>query len=154
MWSTACSRQTGQYPPELRERAARLKRQFNEQFWLPDRGYYAIALDRKKRPVDACASNMGHCLLFGIIDEDKAPLVVERLMSREMFSGWGVRTLASDMGAYNPASYHNGSVWPHDSALIAFGLRRYGFDEDFTLIFDGLLEAASRVSVTDQCQPR
>ncbi|MBT2512332.1 glycogen debranching N-terminal domain-containing protein [Arthrobacter sp. ISL-30] len=127
---------------ELRDRGALLKRQFNEQFWLPDKGYYAVALDRHKRPVDACASNMGHCLLFGIVDEDKAPLVVERLMSREMFSGWGVRTLASDMAAYNPASYHNGSVWPHDTAIAAGGLRRYGFVEQAQRITTALLEAA------------
>jgi glycogen debranching enzyme len=127
---------------DLRARAARLKKQFNEQFWLPERGYYAIALDKDKRPVDACASNMGHCLWNGIIDEDKAPLVVERLMSPEMFSGWGVRTLASDMGAYNPASYHNGSVWPHDNAIIQAGLLRYGFVEEAQRISTALLEAA------------
>lgn len=125
-----------------RDCAARLKRQFNEAFWLPDRGYYAIALDAKKRPVDACASNMGHCLLFGLIDEDKAPMVVDRLMSREMFSGWGVRTLASDMGAYNPASYHNGSVWPHDNAIIVAGLLRYGFNAEAQRVATALLEAA------------
>lgn len=127
---------------ELRGRAARLKRQFNEQFWLPDRGYYAIALDGQKRPVDACASNMGHCLTTGIIDRGKAPMVVERLMSAEMFSGWGVRTLASDMGAYNPASYHNGSVWPHDNAVIQVGLMRYGFVAEAQRISTALLEAA------------
>ncbi|MBU8865650.1 amylo-alpha-1,6-glucosidase [Paenarthrobacter aromaticivorans] len=127
---------------EYRERAARLKRQFNEQFWLPDRGYFAIALDGRKRPVDACASNMGQCLWFGIVDKDKAPLVAERLMSPEMFSGWGVRTLATDMGAYNPASYHNGSVWPHDNAIIAAGLLRYGFVEQAQRISTALLEAA------------
>jgi glycogen debranching enzyme len=127
---------------EYRDRAARLKKRFNEQFWLPDKGYYAIALDGTKRAVDACASNMGHCLLYGIIDEDKAPLVVERLMSPEMFSGWGVRTLASDMGAYNPASYHNGSVWPHDNAIIVGGLMRYGFVEQAQRIATALLEAA------------
>ncbi|UZX03043.1 amylo-alpha-1,6-glucosidase [Arthrobacter sp. CDRTa11] len=127
---------------EYRDLAAQLKRQFNEQFWLPDRGYYAIALDGKKRPVDACASNMGQCLVFGIIDEDKAPMVAERLMSPEMFSGWGVRTLASDMGAYNPASYHNGSVWPHDNAIIAAGLLRYGFVEQAQRISTALFEAA------------
>ena len=127
---------------EYRDRGAQLKRQFNEQFWLPDRGYYAVALDGRKRPVDACASNMGQCLLFGIIDEDKAPLVAERLMSPEMFSGWGVRTLASDMGAYNPASYHNGSVWPHDNAIIMAGLLRYGFVEQAQRISTALLEAA------------
>jgi glycogen debranching enzyme len=127
---------------KYRDRAARLKSQFNEQFWLPEHGYYAIALDARKRPVDACASNMGHCLLFGLIDEDKAPLVVERLMSPAMFSGWGVRTLASDMGAYNPASYHNGSVWPHDNAIIAAGLLRYGFVAEAQRIATALLEAA------------
>ena len=122
--------------------AERLKKRFNEQFWLPERGYYAVALDGQKRPVDACASNMGHCLWFGIVDDDKAPLVVERLMSPEMFSGWGVRTLASNMGAYNPASYHNGSVWPHDNAIIAMGLIRYGFVEQAQRIAAALLDAA------------
>jgi len=124
------------------DRAAQLKKQFNEQFWMPDRGYYAVALDGKKRQVDACASNMGHCLVYGLIDEDKAPQVVEHLMSPEMFSGWGVRTLASDMGAYNPASYHNGSVWPHDNALIASGLLRYGYIAEAQRISTALLEAA------------
>jgi glycogen debranching enzyme len=127
---------------ELADRAAELKVRFNEEFWMPDRGYYAVALDGRKRQVDACASNMGHCLWVGIVDEDKAPLVAERLMSPEMFSGWGVRTLASDMGAYNPASYHNGSVWPHDNAVIAAGLMRYGFVEEAQRIATALLEAA------------
>lgn len=124
-------------------RAAALKAEFNDRFWLPDRGYFAIALDRHKRPVDACASNMGHCLWSGIVDDDKAPFVAERLLSPQMFTGWGVRTLASDMGAYNPASYHNGSVWPHDNALIAAGLMRYGFVEEAQKIVFGLLEAAT-----------
>lgn len=115
---------------------------FNEQFWIPERGYYAVALDANKRQVDACASNMGHCLRLGLIDDDKAPLVAERLMSPEMFSGWGVRTLASNMGAYNPVSYHNGSVWPHDNAIIAAGLMRYGFTEEAQRISTALLEAA------------
>jgi glycogen debranching enzyme len=127
---------------EFADRAANLKRQFNEQFWIPERGYYAVALDGKKRQVDACASNMGHCLWLGLIDEDKAPQVAERLMSPEMFSGWGVRTLASDMGAFNPASYHNGSVWPHDNALIVAGLLRYGFIPEAQRIATALLEAA------------
>lgn len=122
--------------------AAQLKKRFNEEFWMPDRGYYAIALDGKKRQVDACASNMGQCLWHGIIDEDKIPQVVERLMSPEMFSGWGVRTLGSDMGAYNPASYHNGSVWPHDNAIIAAGLMRYGFVKEAQRIATALFEAA------------
>jgi glycogen debranching enzyme len=85
---------------------------------------------------------MGQCLWQGIVDEDKAPLVAARLMSPEMFSGWGVRTLASDMGAYNPASYHNGSVWPHDNAIIAAGLMRYGFVNEAQRISSALFEAA------------
>jgi glycogen debranching enzyme len=127
---------------ELADRAAQLKKQFNEQFWMPERGYYAVALDGKKRQVDACASNMGHCLWLGLVDKDKAPMVAERLMSPEMFSGWGVRTLATDMGAYNPVSYHNGSVWPHDNAIIAAGLLRYGFVAEAQRISTSLLEAA------------
>lgn len=124
-------------------RAARLKASFNERFWMPDRGYYAIALDKDKRQVDSCASNMGHCLWVGLLDEDKAPMVAERLMSPEMFTGWGIRTLASDMGAYNPVSYHNGSVWPHDSALVATGLMRYGFVDEASRIASGLFAAAA-----------
>lgn len=123
-------------------KAVRLKEAFNERFWLPDRGYFAIALDGDKRPVDALASNMGHCLWMGIVDTDKAAQVAERLMSREMFTGWGIRTLASTMGAYNPLSYHNGSVWPHDSTLAAHGLMRYGFIEEAQRIAYGLFEAA------------
>ncbi len=125
------------------ERARRLRRAFNEQFWLPERGHYALALDADKRPVDSCASNMGHCLWSGIVDEERAPLVAARLMSPEMFTGWGVRTLASDMGAYNPVSYHNGSVWPHDNALIVAGLMRYGFVEEARRLASALFEAAS-----------
>jgi len=127
---------------KLTAEAAELKKRFNEQFWMPERGYYAIALDGKKRQVDACASNMGQCLWHGIVDEDKVPQMAERLMSPEMFSGWGVRTLASDMGAYNPASYHNGSVWPHDNAIIAAGLMRYGFVDEAQRIATALFEAA------------
>jgi glycogen debranching enzyme len=126
----------------LAEKAKKLKTDFNERFWMPDRGYFAIALDGRKRQVDACASNIGHCLWFGLVDEDKAPQVVERLMSPEMFSGWGVRTLASNMAAYNPASYHNGSVWPHDNAILVAGLLRYGFVSEAQTLANALLDAA------------
>lgn len=124
-------------------RAADLKSAFNERFWLPDRGYFAVALDGDKRPVDSCASNMGHCLWAGIVDEDKAARVAEHLMSPQMFTGWGVRTLAAGMGAYNPVSYHNGSVWPHDNALVAAGLMRYGFADAAQRVAEGLLAAAA-----------
>ena len=123
-------------------KAAKLKKAFNEAFWLPDRGYFAVALDKHKKPVDALASNMGHCLWTGIVDQDKASQVAEHLMSPQMFTGWGIRTLSSEMGAYNPASYHNGSVWPHDSTLAAAGLMRYGFVEKAQRLAYGLLEAA------------
>ena len=93
--------------------------------------------------MDSCTSNMGHCLWVGIVDEDKAPLVAEHLMSPEMFTGWGIRTLGSDMGAYNPVSYHNGSVWPHDTALVATGLMRYGFVDEASRIASGLFAAAA-----------
>ncbi|MFD3808673.1 glycogen debranching N-terminal domain-containing protein [Streptomyces sp. NPDC058611] len=124
------------------QRAAALKQAFNEQFWLPERGWFAIGLDRDKRPIDALASNMGHCLWTGIVDEDKAAQVAEHLLSPEMFTGWGIRTLASSMGAYNPMSYHNGSVWPHDNAIIATGLMRYGFVEEAQRVATGILDAA------------
>jgi glycogen debranching enzyme len=92
-----------------------------------DRGYFALALDAEKRPVDSMASNMGHCLWTGIVDVDKAASVARHLLSPEMFTGFGVRTLGTSMRAYNPMSYHNGSVWPHDNAIVTAGLMRYGF---------------------------
>jgi glycogen debranching enzyme len=125
-----------------RKKAKQLKRQFNEQFWLPDRGWYAIGLDKDKRPIDALTSNVGHCLWTGIVDKDKASAVARQLMSPEMFSGWGIRTLADTMGAYNPMSYHNGSVWPHDNALCAAGLMRYGFVEQAQRVSDAIIDAA------------
>jgi glycogen debranching enzyme len=132
----------GDRADSLASRAADLKRAFNERFWLEDRGWYAIGLDRTKTPIDALASNMGHCLWTGIVDEDKAARVAEVLLSAEMFSGWGIRTLATTMGAYNPLSYHNGSVWPHDNAMAVAGLMRYGFVEQAQTVAQAILEAA------------
>jgi glycogen debranching enzyme len=120
-----------------------LKTAFNHTYWLPDRGWFAVALDRAKEPVDALTSNIGHCLWTGIIDEDKAERVAAHLLSDDMFSGWGVRTLAASMGAYNPMSYHNGSVWPHDNALCMAGLMRYGFAGDAQRVAEAVLDAAS-----------
>ena len=127
---------------ELLHRAAELKRAFNDRFWLPHRGHYALALDGDKQPVESLASNMGHCLWTGIVDEEHAPEVAAALMGPEMFSGFGVRTLASSMEAYNPMSYHNGSIWPHDNALVAAGLRRYGFVAEAQRVVRGILDAA------------
>jgi glycogen debranching enzyme len=125
--------------------AGELKRRFNEQFWLADEGFYAVALDREKRPVDSVTSNIGHCMWTGIVDEDRAAAVAERLLSPEMFTGFGVRTLSSRMGAYNPMSYHNGSVWPHDNAIVAAGLTRYGFAADAQRVVRGMIDAAHQM---------
>jgi glycogen debranching enzyme len=125
-----------------RKKAKQLKRAFNEQFWLPDRGWFAVGLDRDKRPIDALTSNIGHCLWTGIADADKAASVARHLLSDDMFSGWGIRTLARSMGAYNPMSYHNGSVWPHDNAICAAGLMRYGYVDHAQRVAEAVLDAA------------
>ncbi|WP_282779740.1 MULTISPECIES: glycogen debranching N-terminal domain-containing protein [unclassified Nocardia] len=130
----------------LRDRAAELRTKFAEAFWLPERGWFAVALDRNKRRLDALTSNIGHCLWSGIASDEHAAQVIERLASPEMSTGFGLRTLASDMGAYNPMSYHNGSVWPHDTAIAVAGLLRYrhlpGAIELATELAEGLLAAA------------
>ncbi len=127
----------------LRAEADELKRHFNDAFWMPDEGYYALALDGQKRQVNAITSNVGHCLWSGIIDPERAPSVAERLIAPDMFTGWGVRTLSADMGRYHPVSYHNGSVWPHDTSIVAAGLNRYGLYRESELIIDGLMDATS-----------
>jgi glycogen debranching enzyme len=126
----------------FRQKAADLKTAFNRDFWLEEQGWFAVGLDADKQPIDSLASNMGHCLWTGIVDEDKAPLVASRLLSSELFTGWGIRTLGSSMRGYNPISYHCGSVWPHDNALIAAGLMRYGFVEEAQRVVLAMLDAA------------
>ncbi|HZC16234.1 MAG TPA: glycogen debranching N-terminal domain-containing protein [Caulobacteraceae bacterium] len=111
----------------LNEKAERLYRRFNEVFWDDTFGFYALALDGDKKKVLSVASNPGHLLWSGIVPPERAEAVVRRLMAPDMWSGWGIRTLSSDHPAYNPMSYQNGSVWPHDNGLIALGFRRYGF---------------------------
>ncbi|HXP21042.1 MAG TPA: glycogen debranching N-terminal domain-containing protein [Streptosporangiaceae bacterium] len=124
------------------EQAQALKDEFNRAFWLPDRGYFALGLDASKQPIDSLASNMGHCLWTGIVDAGKASAVARHLTSPDMFSGFGIRTLAASSAAYNPMSYHNGSVWPHDNAICAAGLMRYGFVREAQQVAMGILEAA------------
>jgi glycogen debranching enzyme len=126
----------------FRAKATQLKAAFNRDFWLEDKGWFAVGLDADKRPIDSLTSNIGHCLWTGIVDEDKAHRVAEALMSPAMFSGWGVRTLSRDSGGYNPISYHCGSVWPHDTAIVAAGLARYGFDAAAQQLIFGLMDAA------------
>ncbi|HEX7353605.1 MAG TPA: glycogen debranching N-terminal domain-containing protein [Mycobacteriales bacterium] len=125
------------------DKARRLRQQFDEAFWLPRYGYYAIALDGDKRPVDGLASNQGHCLWAGIAQDEHAQSVAEHLLSPAMFSGWGIRTLAQGMGAFNPISYHNGSVWPHDNALAVAGLARYGHNGPAARVAAGVVEASA-----------
>lgn len=138
------ARDTGDATAQQRwtDAAEHLKEEFNRRFWLDGAGWYAVALDGDGAPVDSLTSNIGHCLWTGIVEDDKAAAVAERLVSPEMFTGWGVRTLATSMDRYNPMSYHNGSVWPHDSAIVASGLMRYGFTDEAKRIATGLFDAA------------
>ena len=115
---------------DLRLKAARLMEQFNEAFWDEEAGFYAFALDGDKRKVMTVASNPGHCLWSGIVPQERAERIVSRLMQPDMRSGWGIRTLSSQHAAFNPFSYQNGAVWPHDNGLIALGFRRYGFAKE------------------------
>jgi glycogen debranching enzyme len=123
-------------------RADELKQRFHDAFWRPGLGAYAVALDATKTPVDVLSSNAGQCLWTGIVDKAVAPELVDRLVSEEMFTGFGIRTLATSAASYNPVSYHNGSVWPHDSVLVATGMARYGFRAEAERVVDGLLAAA------------
>ena len=126
----------------LLARAEDLKRRFNEAFWIPEREAFAIGLDRDGRRIDALASNMGHCLWTGIVDDALAPAVVRNLLGPALFSGWGVRTLGADTVGWNPLGYHTGTVWPHDNAIVAAGLMRYGFVEEAHRVIDGIIAAA------------
>jgi glycogen debranching enzyme len=128
----------------LEHDAEQLRVAFNESFWMDERGgYYALALDRDKRPVDSMCSNMGHLLWSGIVPTERVDAVVDRLMGEGLWSGWGVRTMSSEEAAYNPLSYHNGTVWPHDNSLIALGLARYGRWPEAHRIAQRLLEASA-----------
>jgi glycogen debranching enzyme len=125
---------------EADEMLARLDR-----FWLPERGFYAMAVDRDGEPSPALASNQGHLLWAGSVPRERAHAVRDALMGDALNSGWGLRTLGTDEAAFNPVSYHVGSVWPHDTALVAAGLRRYGYDAELAALFDATLDAASHV---------
>jgi glycogen debranching enzyme len=127
---------------KLESQAAELKRRLNQDFWIPDRQFFALALDGHKRKVDSLCSNIGQLLWSGIVDDDKAQAVRDHLMGPKMFSGWGIRTMAEGEGGYNPIEYHNGTVWPHDCSFIAAGLARYGFRKDAAKLIAGIFEAS------------
>jgi glycogen debranching enzyme len=131
----------------LETEAAQLQNKFEEAFWCNDLSTYALALDGHKKPCRVRASNAGHCLFTEIASPDKARLVAHTLLSRDFFTGWGVRTVGSEEARYNPLSYHNGSVWPHDNAIIASGVARYGLRELAGQILMGLLDTSSAVDL-------
>jgi glycogen debranching enzyme len=124
----------------LDQAAERLRQRFEAAFWCDDIGTYALALDGAKRPCAVRSSNAGHALLGGIASPERAYRVADGLMRRGSFSGWGIRTIATSEARYNPMSYHNGSVWPHDNALIALGLARYGHKREAMRIFSGMFD--------------
>ena len=126
----------------LREAADDAQRAFRADYWRPELGLIAMALDGQKRPLEVASSNMGHCLWAEAVDEDVAAVVADRLLQPDMLTSVGVRTLSADNPAFNPLGYHTGSIWPHDNAIIAEGLRRYGFEGHAMSIVDRLLDVA------------
>lgn len=126
----------------LRE-ARRLKKRFNEAFWLPDQRFLAMALDAKKRPIASAGSNPGHCLASGIVGREHVRATVDRLFRNDLFSGWGIRTLSAEHPAYNPYSYHRGSVWPVEQGSFALGLMRYGLHTELERLARAVFDAAA-----------
>lgn len=126
---------------ELRTRASLLKQKFSDNFWSDSKSTFYLALDGNKKPCDVISSNAGHCLFSGIATEEQAIKVAVSLFSEKMFTGWGIRTLSSGEVRFNPMSYHNGSIWPHDNALIAWGLAKYGLKVEVNKITKALFDA-------------
>ena len=126
----------------LERQAASLRERFRRDFWMPERGCHALALDGEKRQVDSLTSNIGHLLWSGLLDEDEAAATAERLLDGQLYSGWGVRTLGTDEAGYNPLGYHTGTIWPHENSLIVAGLARYGHREAASTIASSILRAA------------
>jgi glycogen debranching enzyme len=122
--------------------AARLRQQFNEAFWAPERRYYAMALDGKGRQVRSISTNPAHCLWAGLADPSRAQDIAGRLMSEDMFTGWGIRTLERGNPRFNPIGYHVGSVWPHDNSIAAMGLKMYGFEDHVNAIATALFDTS------------
>ena len=126
----------------LAEKASNLKRNFNRDFWLEDKQFFAQGLDSNKKPIELVTSNPGHCLFCGIVDDEKAQQLVNRLSSWDMACGWGMRTVTSRSPRFNPMSYHQGSIWPHDNSLIIAGMRYYGYSAEAEAITSQLFEAS------------
>jgi glycogen debranching enzyme len=126
----------------LEQRGRELQARFHQDFWMAERGCHALALDGDKRQVDSLTSNIGHLLWSGILDDSEAATTAELLLDPQLYSGWGVRTLGTDEGGYNPLGYHTGTIWPHDNSLIVAGLARYGHHEAARTIASAILTAA------------
>jgi glycogen debranching enzyme len=129
----------------LRHHAEQLRAAFDAAFWCEAESTYALALDGRKRPCRVRTSNAGHCLFAGIAPPERARRVADGLIGDAMFSGWGIRTVSHDERRYNPMSYHNGSVWPHDNGILAAGFARYGLDAHVVMPFRGLFEASAEM---------
>ena len=129
-------------PSAWSARRAELRERFHRDFWMPERGCHALALDGEKRQVDSLTSNIGHLLWSGLLDDGEAAATAERLLDEQLYSGWGVRTLGTREAGYNPLGYHTGTVWPHENSLIAAGLARYGHREAASTIAAAMLPAA------------
>lgn len=127
---------------ELRKQATDLKARFNQDFWMEDKEYYAIALDEKKQQVGTVTSNPGHNLFSGILEEEKARAVTKKLVSPKMFSGYGIRTMGEGEAGYNPMSYHDGSIWPHDNSMILLGMSKLGHNEEALQVMGGLIDSS------------
>lgn len=132
---------------QLRQQADELRQRFEDTFWSDELGTYILALDGRKKPCLVRASNAGHCLFAGIAAPDRARRCADTLLSEQGYSGWGVRTLASSEARYNPMSYHNGSIWPHDNAIIAAGLARYGFKDEAMRLLTGIFDVSLFVNL-------
>lgn len=127
---------------KLYDEARVLKEKFNALFWSPSKQIYVLALDGKKKQCDVISSNAGHCLFSGIATPDRARLTANNLLNENMFSGWGIRTIAVSEARYNPMSYHNGSIWPHDNAMIAYGFYRYNMMPEVLKVMKAIFETA------------
>jgi glycogen debranching enzyme len=130
---------------QLYEQANELKERFNRDFWSDEKKTYVIALDEGNRKCNVSSSNAGHCLFSGIATLEKAEMVADTLLNDKMFSGWGIRTIAIDEALYNPMSYHNGSIWPHDNAMIAYGLSQYGYKQEANKILSAMFDVSTFV---------
>ncbi|HYK73285.1 MAG TPA: amylo-alpha-1,6-glucosidase [Pseudoneobacillus sp.] len=127
----------------LRQQAGQLKKKFDQEFWMDDVNFFAIALDENKQQVGTITSNPGHVLFSEMLSEDRVDAVVTMLVSPKMFSGYGIRTMGADEAGYNPMSYHDGSIWPHDNSMVLLGMSRLGKNEEANIVMEGLIDASS-----------